>query len=244
MAAKLEDFARIYARFRAPIARFDCGSKCAPLNGGEPVCCSTKYAVPLVQKTEWQLLKSRTDLWHKFKPYDAATRAIVKDLHHSCAAIECKGASFCERDNRSMACRSFPFFPYVTRDGEFAGLAYYWDFEDTCWVISNLTIVDAGFVREFVAAHEMLFAADKEEFDTFKLHSASMRRVFSRRRRIIPLIGRDGGYFKVMPKSGRILPLDSGKLPKHGPYKSERAYAKAVRDATVGDVEFEADAAV
>jgi hypothetical protein len=231
MAAKPEDFARIYARFQAPIARFDCGRKCAPLNGGEPVCCSAKNAVPLVQKSEWRLLKSRTDLWHRFKPFDAASRKLVEGLHQSCTAIECKGAAFCERENRSLACRAFPFYPYITVAGAFVGLAYYWDFENSCWVISNLHVVDAAFVREFVAAHEMLFAADRDEFDTFRQQSASMRRVFTRRRRVIPLIGRDGGFFKVMPRSGRILPADPARFPRHGPYRSPRAFAKAVREA-------------
>jgi hypothetical protein len=228
MAAKPEDFARIYARFQAPIARFDCGKKCAPINGGEPVCCSTQHAVPLVQKSEWRLLKSRTDLWRLFKPYDGPTRKIVHGLHRTCTAIECKGVAFCERENRSMACRAFPFYPYITREGDFIGLAYYWEFEDSCWVISNLSVVDAGFIREFVAAHETLFAADRDEFDTFRQQSASMRRLFSRRKRVIPLIGRDGGFFKVMPKSGRVLLADPARFPKHGPYKSARAYARAV----------------
>ncbi|MGH6961305.1 MAG: hypothetical protein ACREE7_12530, partial [Dongiaceae bacterium] len=214
MAIKPEDFARIYDRFQAAISRYDCGRKCAPLNGGEPVCCSTGHAVPLVQKAEWRLLKSRSDLWHKFKPYDSATRKIVDELHHSCTAIECKGVRHCERDNRSLACRAFPFFPYITHEGSFVGLAYYWDFEDRCWVISNMNVVDAEFVGEFVAAHEMLFVADPEEFDTFKQHSASMRRVFSRRGAAIPLIGRDGGYFNVLPKSGKIVPADPATLPK------------------------------
>jgi len=244
MAAKPEDFARLYERFSAPIARYDCGRKCAPLNGGEPVCCSTKNAVPLVQKAEWRLLKTRTDLWKLFKPYDGATRRIVKDLHHTCTAIECKGVAFCERENRSMACRAFPFYPYITRENEFVGLAYYWDFEDSCWVISNLAVVDAAFIREFVEAHEMLFEADKDEFDTFRQQAADMRRVFSRRNRYIPLIGRDGGYFKVLPKSGRIVPADPAKFRKHGPYKSEKAYARAVKEAQAAEertIEFTPD---
>ena len=237
MSAKPEDFARIYRQFRAPLARYDCGRKCAPLNGGEPVCCSTNHAIPMVQKSEWRLLKSRTDLWRKFKPFNAASRKLVKALHHSCTAIECKGAAFCERDNRSMACRAFPFFPYIGRDGKFVGLAYYWEFENSCWVISNLTIVDPDFVREFVAAHEALFAADPDEFDTFRGQSIHMRREFSRRGKPIPLIGRDGGFFKVLPRSGKIVPLARKHLPRHGPYKSAAAYRRAVKAAAAADAE-------
>ena len=231
MAAKPEDFARIYKRFEAPIARFDCGRKCAPLNGGEPVCCSAKNAVPLVLKSEWQLLKSRSDLWHRFKPFDAASRKMVDGLHHSCTAIECKGVAFCERENRSMACRAFPFYPYITREGEFAGLAYYWDFEHSCWVISNLQIVDPAFVREFVERARDAVRGRPRRVRDLQAAIANMRRVFSRRRRIIPLIGRDGGFLKVLPKSGRIVPADPKRFPKHGPFRSARAFAKAVRDA-------------
>ncbi|MGH6931073.1 MAG: hypothetical protein ACREEE_01420 [Dongiaceae bacterium] len=239
MAAKPEDFARIYRRFRAPITRFDCGKKCAPLNGGEPVCCSTDHAIPMVQKAEWRLLKSRTDLWRKFKPFNAASRKLVNALHHSCTAIECKGAAFCERDNRSMACRAFPFFPYITRAGEFAGLAYYWEFEQTCWVISNLTVVDLDFVKEFISAHEALFAADPDEFETFRGQSIHMRREFSRRDQPIPLIGRDGNYLKVLPRTGEVVPLAAKHLPKHGPYESAAAYRHAVRAAAADDAVIE-----
>ena len=104
------------------MSRFDCGRKCAPLNGGEPVCCSTQNAVPVVHKVEFDLLKSRTDLWSKFKPYDYATRQIVAELTSDCTAIHCKGARFCERDNRTIACRGFPFFPYLTRERQFVGI--------------------------------------------------------------------------------------------------------------------------
>lgn len=226
-----EQFDDIYRRFQAAISRYDCGKWCAPLNGGEPVCCSTQHAVPVVHKAEWELLSARTDLWHRFKPYDAPTRKIVDELPTTCRAIECKGARRCERDNRTLACRAFPFFPYITRAGDFVGLAYYWDFEDRCWIISNLQVVEGDFVREFVAAYEALFRTDADEFPTLRDHSASMRRVFTRRRQIIPLIGRDGGYFKVMPRTGAIRPARVEEFRKYGPYRSAKAYARAVKEA-------------
>lgn len=232
-----DDFREIYDRFQASISRHDCGRKCAPLNGGEPVCCSTRNAIPIVQKAEWRLLKARTDMWRRFKPYDSASRQIVAELSTDCAAIECRGARHCERDNRSLACRAFPFCPYITREGAFIGLACYWTFEDRCWVISNMQEVDADFVRDFVAAYEYLFEKDPEEFKTFRDYSATMRRTFSRKGRYIPLIGRDGGYLKVLPHGRGIVKADPAKFPKHGPYKSERAYQRAVKEAggTVAD---------
>jgi hypothetical protein len=200
MAATPEDYARVYARFTAPVSRFDCGRRCAPHNEGMPVCCSADHAVPIVDKAEYALLKSRTDLWRDYVPKDAAGRKIVADMHASCEAVECKGVQFCERDNRSMACRAFPFFPYFTREKKLVGLAYYWDFEDRCW---------------------MLFAVDEDERNGMIEHSASIRRVFTRRNQIIPLVGLEGGFFAVEPRTHVIRPARVDEFRRHGPYAEE-----------------------
>jgi len=228
---KPADFAVVFDRFQSSVSRFDCGRFCSPLNNGEPVCCSTDNAIPIVDKTEFQLLKSRTDLWHLYKPVDATSRQIVDELHKSCTAIECKGARFCERDNRTMACRAFPFYPYFNREGELLGLATYWGFEDRCWLISNMQVVERDFVQEFIAAYEYIFARDPDELKAMKSQSAYHRRTFSRRGEPIALIGRNGGFFKVLPHSGRVAPLEAGKLPRYGAYKSEATYRRAVKDA-------------
>jgi hypothetical protein len=214
-----EAYRRIYQQFQSSISRHDCGKHCSPHNGGEPVCCSTKDAVPLVDKWEWELLKGRTQMWRPYVPNDASGRKIVEDLHEDCRAIECKGARHCERDNRTMACRTFPFFPYIDRAGRFIGLAYLWDFEDRCWVISNLQIVDKGFVAEFIDAYELLFTHDKEELAANRDHSATMRRVFSRWKRVIPLIGRDGTPMAIEPVTHVVRPASYAEFPKHGPYR-------------------------
>lgn len=219
-------FESVYARFTAAISRHDCGRKCAPLNGGRPVCCTTDGAVPVVDRPEWRLLKSRTDLWRIYQPTDAVGREIAQSLHRSCVAIECKGAAYCERDNRSLSCRTFPFFPYITAEGTFAGLAYFWTFEDRCWVLSNLQIVERDFVREFVDAYETLFRHDRGDFEANAELSASMRRTFSRFGRIIPLIGRDGGAFAVEPRTHVIRQARFSEFLRH-PRFSDEAPAEA-----------------
>jgi hypothetical protein len=225
-----EHYRHIYDIFQASISRFDCGRKCAPLNGGSPVCCSTQNAVPVVHRAEYKELQRRTDLWFDFKPYDAATKKIVKDLHRSCTAVECKGVAFCERDNRSLACRAFPFFPYMNRAGEFIGLGTYWDFSDRCWMISNMQVVDAKFVAEFVAAYEYLFKVDPREYDTFKEFSATMRRRFSFKKQPIFLIKRDGsGYLKVLSHGRGMKEVTAAELRAYPPFTSEAAYARAAK---------------
>jgi len=226
-----EKFRAVYAQFNASIStRVDCGRKCAPLNNGSPVCCDTENAIPVMHRQEYKLLKSRTDLWKPFKPYDASSRKIVAELPDDTCAVACKGAAFCERDNRSIACRAFPFYPYIDKAGAVIGLAYYWGFEDRCWVLSNLGVVEKPFVLEMIAASEKIFKFDPEEYDTMKKYAASQRRVFSRWKRKIPLIGRDGGFFQVDPRNGRIKPAKPEDFAKHGPFKSEAAYKRTVKE--------------
>jgi hypothetical protein len=55
----------------------------------------------------------------------------------------------------------------------------------------------------------------------------------------MPLIGREGGFLQVLPRSGRILPLPASRLPRFGAYVSEAAYRQAIQDAG-GDVSFTA----
>ncbi len=214
-----QDYESIYAGFESAFSRYDCGQYCAPHNGGEPVCCSTQHAVPIVTVEEWKFLKSRTDLWRLYQSPSAVGRKIKAELPHDCRALECKGAALCERENRSLSCRTFPFFPYITKEYDFAGLAYYWNFEDRCWVISNLQVVEQAFVREFVSTFELLFRKIPGELETFRDYSASMRRVFSRKGRTIPLVSRDGGYFEVAPGTGEIRAAKVEEFGKHGVYK-------------------------
>ena len=228
---KARDFVSLYDNFTAPVSRFDCGRKCAPLNGGEPVCCSTQNAVPVVHKVEFELLEKRTDLWSKFKPYDYATREIVKDITSDCMAIQCKGARHCERDNRTIACRGFPFYPYITRQRQFIGIGTYWTFEDRCWMMSNLEIVDMKFVTEFVATYEALFVKDPNEFTTYVDFSAAARRVFSRWKRQIALLDRRGELLIVEPSSGEVRPGRKKDYPRTAPFRSEKEYRAAVREA-------------
>jgi len=217
---KSDLYESLYAGFNAPISRFDCGKMCAPHNGGEPVCCNTQFAIPVSTIEEWTFLKSRSEMWHSYKPRDEAERKVKEALPRYCKMMECNGASRCERDNRALSCRAFPFFPYVTKEYEFVGLTYYWTFEETCWVISNLQVVDKGFVSEFISTFDYIFRKVADELEIFRDHSASMRRVFSRRGTRIPLIGRDANYYEVLPKTGEIQPTKVEAFEKFGVYKT------------------------
>ena len=217
MTVTPEHYAEIFRRVQAPISKvYNCGHKCAPLNGGQPVCCDSAHAIPIVEHSEYKLLSSRTDMWHTFVPKTAQEKAEVADLKGSdCRAVECNGAAHCERDNRSLACRSFPFFPYFNAEKELVGLSYYWTFEGLCWVISNITIVEKPFIRQFLDIHEYLFKADGDWRETYIQQSATMRGVYSRKNERFPVVTRDGGYFWVLPRSGgKMVPATKAELAK------------------------------
>jgi hypothetical protein len=155
----------------------------------------------------------------------------VAELTSDCMAIHCKGARFCERDNRTIACRGFPFYPYLTRERQFVGIGTYWVFEDRCWMMSNLEIVDREFIDQFVATYEALFIKDESEFKTYVDFSASARRVYSRWKRQIPLLGRQGELLIVEPSTGAIRPGQRKEYPKTKPFTSEKEYRAAIKEA-------------
>jgi hypothetical protein len=218
---KSSDFRGLYARFQAPITKLDCGKRCAPYNeSGQPFCCDTRHAVPTAYQAEWEYLKAHTDMWRRFDSGNPSENAeLESEVPPGQVLIACQGADLCQRSFRSLVCRSFPFFPYFNEDLEFIGLSYYWEYEDRCWVISNLNAVTPEYLREFVDAYDALFERYPDEEETFCAHSYQMRLVFASRKRTIPLLHRDGGCCKISPKTGKLKRVSADELPKFGPYQ-------------------------
>jgi hypothetical protein len=109
------------------------------------------------------------------------------------------------------------------------GLSVYSFFEDRCWVISNMQVVDKVFVDELLAAYEYLFTKDPEERDTFRRESATQRRLFSRKKRLLPVIGRDGRFYKVLPKSnGTLVPAKLSDFTFESPFQTDKDFREAI----------------
>lgn len=99
-------------------------------------------------------------------------------------------------------------------------------------MISYMEKVDATFVGELFKAYEYLFDLDGSEKEPFIELSASMRRVFTRWKRPILLLEKGKVWRKVLPASGgKIVEAKERDICLHGPYRSERAYQKAVKEA-------------
>jgi len=218
---KSQDFPAIYQGFHLPITELDCGQRCAPYNeGGAPFCCDTHHAVPTSYLPEWEFLQANTDLWHPWQAQEAEEMIRLNaQTPPGLVLIECQGWTRCQRPYRSLTCRAFPFFPYINREGEFLGLSTYWEYEDRCWIISHLDRVTTAYREAFLSTYTRLFSLQPSEFETFRHHSAMMRRIFGRRHRAIPLLHRNGKFYKITPHNGKMRPVPASRLGKYGPYK-------------------------
>jgi hypothetical protein len=222
------DVRSLYNRFDVPVTAGDCGSMCAPHNpSGKPFCCDICHAVPAAYHQEWDYLRRNTDLWHVWRGDECGEDAAsIAEMHASTPAhmrlLACKGPTHCERPLRALSCRQFPFFPYITADLRFIGLAYEWAFEPTCWVISHLDAVTDRYRREFVTVYDQLFDLWPEEFNGYAVLSDEMRDYFSGERRRIPLLHRNGGYYLLSPGSERLARVSPESYPRFGPYIEPR----------------------
>ena len=215
------DFSTLYANFHQPIAAVDCGQKCARYNQhGVPFCCDTRHAVPSAYLGEWEYLQKHTHLWHAWHaPQEDETTRLQSQTPQGQVLIECEGYQQCQREFRTLTCRAFPFFPYITHQGAFTGITYYWEYEDRCWIISHLDQVTREYVQDFIAAYEIIFQVYPEEKEAFRYHSGMMRRLYGRQKRAIPVLHRNGSVYKVSPRDGRKRKIAAQDLPKYGPYR-------------------------
>ncbi|HNX46329.1 MAG TPA: hypothetical protein PKK90_06410 [Anaerolineaceae bacterium] len=223
------DFRQVYDHFDQPITALDCGSLCAPYNPhGIPFCCDICVAVPATYHTEWDYLKTRTNLWHSYRgdecPGELTNPGTLEQEtpSHMCL-LACLGPQACERPYRSISCRQFPFFPYITVDDCFIGLAYNWDFEHACWVLSHLDQVSQVFRQEFIQTYDALLFDIPQDYDSYYDLSEEMRDAFSKMGRKIPILHRDGNDYLLDPETDALTQVDARDLPRFGPYRSEMA---------------------
>jgi hypothetical protein len=197
------DFHRFYATFDAPMTDFDCGTKCAPLNpSGKPFCCDVCHAVPAAYRQEWDYMQGRTNLWRTWQghecPSDSTDPADLRaETPEHMLLLACKGPAHCQREFRLVSCRQFPFFPFVSPDYRFIGLAYEWAFEGVCWVIDHLDSVTEAYRRAFVEVYDTLFATWQDDLDSYAIHSEEMLAHFSAQKRRIPILHRAGGLLMI-----------------------------------------------
>jgi hypothetical protein len=215
-----------YDRFDSPITMFDCGEKCAPYNPSEkPFCCDICQAVPAAYHQEWAYLRQNTNLWHVWRGDECAENpedpaGLHAETPDTMLLLACQGPDYCQRDYRALSCRQFPFFPYVSSGLRFLGLAYEWEFESACWVISHLADVSDTYRQEFIQAYEHLFDLWPEELNSYILHSEDLRAHYAALKRRVPILHRNGGYYLLSPVRERLQRISPTRLPRFGFYRT------------------------
>ena len=232
------DLRTLYNDFDMPIAALDCGKKCAPHNpSGKPFCCDICHAIPAAYTSEWDYLSGTTDLWHLYRedecasPPDTSTPLSTgpepadsvtdENLPSGMISLACLGPSLCQRPNRVVSCRAFPFLPYISADGRILGLACEWEFESVCWVISNLSRVTDEYRAAFLRTFDHLLALFDEVFENYAYHSERLRAHYASKKKRFPLLHRNGRAYLVSPGSERMRPVEPSQLPKYGFYVGE-----------------------
>jgi len=185
------DIAELLDTLRAPVTTFDCGTLCAPKNGGVPVCCHAPSILPVLYTAELALLQRRSDLWRKHVP--SGDDAALRHRARGCDVFAvCKGHTQCERDNRSLACRTFPFEPYLDHDGRFVGLVFAFEFSHLCPLITSDHEIRPDFVAQCCAMWRTMFERDADERAFYAGCSRTLRRQFGRMREPIPVFTENG----------------------------------------------------
>lgn len=219
-----DDWHSLYQGFSSPIASLDCGRKCAPYNpAGKPFCCDICHAVPAAYRNEWSYFRWHTDLWHRYRGNECTGDGAGEDprgnLPNSMLLLACLGPDRCQREYRALSCRQFPFFPYISSDYRFLGLACEWEWQDLCWVVSHLHKVSQTYRRQFIEIHDRLFSVFQEVFEDYARHSERLRAYHLAMRRRFPLLHRNKGDYLVSPGSERMQRVIPRTLSKHGNYR-------------------------
>ena len=193
----LQDVTQFYTSFSLPASKEDCGEKCRVNNpSGKPFCCDPDHAIPALYDVEYTQLKGLTQLW-----LAPETNLHMADLPEGMGLHRCRGPNRCECDYRSISCRSFPFFPYVSSDYVFMGLAIEWELANVCWLAKNLGQVQPAYRKQFVAAYDKLFCQYQDIFDNYHEHSERSRQNHNENGLALLLLHRNGKNYSIDPKT-------------------------------------------
>ena len=171
-----EEVAYYYTLLEEELTDFDCGSLCKDDNGGVPFCCVVDNAVPTLYKEEFKLLKSRSKLWKAWKPQTKEDKKMYEEHEGGDTVFcECKGVAFCERENRSISCRTFPLEPYLDTRGVLVGLVFMKEFMHGCPLTKRPKDIRQEFVDNHFIFWEKLLLRKEDEYELYMKSSKGYR---------------------------------------------------------------------
>ncbi len=172
-----DEISYYYTLLNEEITDFDCGTLCREDNDGNPFCCVTENAIPFLYRKEFSLLKSRSDLWKIWEPKNRQEKNLKSAQEgEDTLFCECKGAAFCERENRSISCRTFPIEPYIDKRGALVALVFMKEFLSGCPLTKRKDDVRQDYIDSHFIFWEKLLLRRKEEFETYNKSSRAYRK--------------------------------------------------------------------
>jgi len=218
-----ELFRDLYREFEMPLSDLDCGLKCGPYNDyGVPVCCDIQLVVPSAFELEWIYLQQNTDLWKPWSSSGLVDLELDEQIQDEQVLLECKGYQKCQRPFRTLTCRAFPFYPYLTSQGVFSGLAYYPDFRKDCWIISNLSVVSREYKSAFQKAFEKLFVLFPESRIKYQDYCQYVRDQAALRDEAIVVLDFQYGVGLIDPGTEETASVEFADLDAYGPFAITR----------------------
>lgn len=143
----------------------------------------------MLYREEFEYLSHRTELWHRWKPKTPVDKKMKKEEETKVLIFcECKGIAHCERENRSICCRTFPLEPYIDSDGNFVGLIFMKEFRNKCPLMSRLKDIKQGVIDKHYEFWTLMLAKKTDEFDLYKSTSRGWRISAAKRGVKIPIL--------------------------------------------------------
>jgi hypothetical protein len=214
-------FKRLYQLFSTPLTKIDCGQKCGPHNDyGVPVCCDIHQVVPSAYQEEWIYLESETNLWMLWDGSSTMEgKELLRGLESGQVPLQCLGHQECQRQFRTITCRAFPFLPYFDLKGEFFGFSFYPDFQDRCWIISNLSRVTLEYKKEFLASFQEILKLYPMMRENYQDYSDYLRSIILSDGFDLIVLDFNDRVYRIDPTTGAPQETTYDDLPSFGPYK-------------------------
>lgn len=172
------------------IVDYDCSLLCKKYNNNVAYCCEASNAVPILFKAEYEYFKLHTDLWFKWSPKNKDDRELLEHVREDQIFAECKGVKYCNRQYRSITCRTFPLEPYIDLRGVFVGLTFLKDFleedENTitrCPLASRHTDIRQEFIDSHYLYWQHIMFRLKSEYDVYVYSSKKLREYTNKKKK-------------------------------------------------------------
>lgn len=143
----------------------------------------------MLYREEFKYLAKRTELWRRWRPQTDVDKKMKKDDETKHLVFcECKGIAHCERENRSICCRTFPLEPYIDSDGVFIALIFMKEFRGKCPLLTRLKDIKQDVVDKHFEFWNFMLSKKQDEYDLYKDTSKGWRISATKTGKPLPLL--------------------------------------------------------